>query len=63
MAPITSTTITRLWDSGGGVEAVDRVGRDLNGGLEADVKSVPAKVVVDHLQDATDNGYIGLGEL
>ena len=36
LRPITSITITRSWDCGGGVQAVDRVGRDLHCGVEAE---------------------------
>ena len=52
--PITSTTITRSWRLGGGVQPVDRVGRDLHRGVEPERHLGRREVVVDRLRHADD---------
>ena len=52
LRPITSITITRSCDCGGRVQAVDRVGRDLHRGVEAEREVGAGDVVVDRLRHA-----------
>ena len=52
--PITSTTITRSWLSAVVCKPVDGVGRDLDGGVEAERHVGADDVVVDRLRHADD---------
>ena len=52
--PITSSTITRLWLSAGGVEAVERIDHGGDGAVEAEGEGGGAEVVVDGFRHADD---------